>query len=91
MAFFDFGPTLLLPLPDGGRVPLGRPVYWSLAAPATGFQDASHLGRVVGDPEPVSDQGGHSRLGPDLSWEAESFRSLGQEFQQLASLFWREA
>jgi hypothetical protein len=45
----------LPPAPDGFLVPLGDPLHRLLAAPATGFQDAAHLGRVVGDSEPVSD------------------------------------
>jgi hypothetical protein len=46
---------------------------------------------MVRDPEPVSDQGSDSGLGPDIAREAEGFRPLGQEFQQLALLFWGEA
>jgi hypothetical protein len=45
------------------------------------------MSRMVRDPETVSDQGGHSGLGPHLPLEAESFRPLGQELQELVSLF----
>jgi len=64
--FFDLGPTLLLPAPDGFLVPLGSPMYRLLAAPTTGFQDAAHLEGSYETPQPVSNQGRHSRLGPDI-------------------------
>jgi hypothetical protein len=72
---------------DGCFVALARSVYWLLAAPTTGLQDAADMGRMVRDPEAVSNQGRHSRLGPHIALEAEGFRSLGQELQELVPLF----
>jgi hypothetical protein len=76
--FFDLGPTCLSPLLDGFLVSLGGSMYRLLAAPTTGLQNAADMGRMVRDPETVSDQGCHSGLGPHLPLEAESFRSLGK-------------
>ena len=76
--FFDLGPTFFLPSLDGCLVPLARSVYWLLATPTAGLQDAADMSRMIGDPEVVSNQGGHSGLGPHLPWEAERFRPLGQ-------------
>src|SRR5918992_4296102 len=44
------------------------------------------MSRMIGDPEAVSNQGGHSGLGPHLPWEAERFRPLGQQLQELVPL-----
>jgi hypothetical protein len=77
-AFFDLGPTLLPPAPDGFLVPLGRSVHRLLAAPATGFQDAADLRRIVSDAESVSNQCGHSGLDPHITLAAEGFRPLDQ-------------
>jgi hypothetical protein len=49
------------------------------------------MGRMVRDPEAVSDQGGHAELGPDFPLEAQGFRSLGQELQELIPLCWGQA
>jgi hypothetical protein len=67
-----------LPPLDSFLVSLGGPVYWLLVAPTTGLQNAADMGRMVRDPEAVSDQGRHSGLGPHITREAESFRPLGQ-------------
>jgi hypothetical protein len=53
-------------------------VYRLLAAPTTGLQNAADMGRMVRDPETVSDQSCHSGLDPHIPLEAERFRPLGQ-------------
>jgi hypothetical protein len=39
------------------------------------------MGRMVGDPETVSNQGLHSGLGPHITWEAEGLGSLDSSFR----------
>jgi hypothetical protein len=80
-----------MPALDSLLVPLGSPLHWLLLAPATDLQDTTHLGRIIGDSELVSDQGGDSGLGPHLPLEAPGLGSLGQKLQQLAPLFQGEA
>jgi hypothetical protein len=53
-------------------------VHRLLAAPPTGLQDAADMGWMVRDPEAVSNQGGHSRLGPHIALETQGWGSLGQ-------------
>jgi hypothetical protein len=70
LAFFQGGPAFLFPAPDGRLVPLAGPFQRLLPAPAILFEDASHLGRVVLDPEVASDDLGHPGLGPDVATKA---------------------
>ena len=81
LAFFECGPALLFPAPDGFFVPLLRATAGLLAAPAVLLEDAAHLGRVVFDPEVPSNDLGHSGLGPDVATKAKGRWSLGQQFQ----------
>ena len=79
--FFERGPALLFPAPDGFFLPLLRATAGLLAAPPILLEDAAHLGRVVFDPEVASDDLGYSGLGPDVTTKAQGRWPLGQQFQ----------
>jgi hypothetical protein len=81
LVYEDDGPAFLpglfsgrasFPLSSAGwpPVPLAGPFQRLLAAPPILFEDASHLGRVVLDPEVASDDLGHPGLGPDVAGPA---------------------
>jgi hypothetical protein len=85
-AFFQGGPALLFPVPDGCLVPLAGALQGLLAAPGVLLEDAPYLGGVVLDPEVASDNLGHPGLGPAVAAKTQGLGSLGQEFQQLEPL-----
>ena len=76
--FFVLGPTFSLPSPNGFFIPLGRSVYRFPAGPTTSFQVTTHMGGMVRDPEPVSNRGRHSGLGPNVDLVSLSLGSLGK-------------
>ncbi len=61
-------------------------MYWLLAAPPTGLQDAADMGRMVRDAKELFDEGGDARGGPDIADNAEGGSAFGEGSPQLRAL-----
>jgi hypothetical protein len=77
--FFEVWPPLLFPVLDGFLVPLIRSALRFLLALPQGFEQTTHVSRMVADPKLPSDHYGHSLTRPSFSPKAVSLGSLCQK------------
>jgi hypothetical protein len=72
---------MLFPALDGLLVPLIRPALWLLQALPQGFEQTTHVSRMVADPKLPSDHYSHSLTRPRFSPKAVSFSSPFQKLR----------
>jgi hypothetical protein len=70
---------MLFPVLDGFLVPLIRSALWFLQALPQGFEQTTHMSRMIADSKLPSDHYGHSLTRPRFSPKAVSLGSLCQK------------
>lgn len=90
-AFFQGRPPLLFPVFDGLLVALVRPALWFLQALPQGFEQTTHMCRMVADPKLSSDHFGYPRTRPYLSPETVCLGSPLQKLGHFGALLLAQA
>src|SRR5215208_6382970 len=84
--FFEGWPSLFFPVPDGLLVPLIRPALWLLQTLPQGFEQTTHVSRMIAHSKLPSDHYSHPLAGPYLSSKAVSLSSPFQKLGHLGAL-----
>ena len=91
MPFFELWPALLFPMLDGLLVPLIRSALRFLQAVSQGFEQTTHMSRMIADSKLPSDHYGHSLTRPRFSPKAVSLGSLCQKLGYPGALIFAQA
>ena len=91
MPFFELWPALLFPMLDGLLVPLIRSALRFLQAVSQGFEQTTHMSRMIADSKLPSDHYGHSLARPRFSPKAVSLGSLCQKLGYSGALIFAQA
>jgi hypothetical protein len=89
--FFELWPALLFPMLDGLLVPLIRSALRFLQAVSQGFEQTTHMSRMIADSKLPSDHYGHSLARPRFSPKAVSLGSLCQKLGYSGALIFAQA
>src|SRR5215213_5668797 len=90
-ALFQRRPLLFLPVVDGLLIPLLGPALWLLQAVSQGFEQTTHVSRMVAHPELFADHRSHPLARPYLSPKTMRLGSPGQELGQCSARLLAEA